>query len=390
MITGIGMLATAQQDQPSPDAGKAKASPPAKLLPAQGQPTRKADRADLLKAIQKDFDKAREEFRKAIQAGTIKPDAEGEYPGWTDLLKRFTKRTHAVIDANPADAVGLDALSFCLEDLQAGDFEPGLYGLVLKHHTASEKIDPLLRRRSTPVEFLRTVAAQSPHSKIRLWANYHLAEKLYADGQSKEAVPLLEALQLDAQAKDIGGYMSGTLADTATRLLFEVHRLNIGQEIPEISGPDLDDKPMKLSESRGKVTLVVFWATWCGPCMDMVPHERALAERYAGKPFTIVGVNGDILPSEFKVTGPDGKVIDHTNRVKAAIAKNKITWRSFRNGQFGIGADWNVRSWPTIYLLDHQGIIRGKWKGDPGAKELDAAVEKVVKIAEVEQKKIGK
>jgi thiol-disulfide isomerase/thioredoxin len=360
-------------------------------LPADDKPAAKSGRAERLKAIQDEFTKARDDMGKAIRAGTLKPNADGDYPEWAELQKRFAKRTRELIDADPADAIALDALVFCLDDLGAGEAEPGLYQLVLKHHVASEKIDPLLRRRSAPVDFLRAVAAQSPHAKIRLWANYHLAENLYADGKPKDAEPLLEALGRDPVAKDQGGYGSGTLADTAGRLLFEIRRLSVGQEIPEIDGTDLDGKPLKLSGSRGKVTLLVFWATWCGPCMAMVPHERALAERYAGRPFAIIGVNGDTLPDEnFRLQSADGKTIDDTARVKAAVEKHKITWRSFRNGQFGVGANWNVRAWPTVYLIDQRGIIRGKWKGDPGEKELDAAVEKLVKAAEAEPNKADK
>jgi thiol-disulfide isomerase/thioredoxin len=224
-----------------------------------------------------------------------------------------------------------------------------------------------------------------------LWATYHLAEHLYRGGKPKEAEPLLEALAADAGAKDLGGYTVGTLADTATRLLFEVRRLNVGQEAPELEGTDLDGQPIKLSQFRGQVTLLVFWATWCGPCMAMVPHERALAERFAGKPFTIVGVNGDTLPLKgIHVTGPDGKPIDDSARVKAALEKHKISWRSFRSGNIGVAAEWNVRSWPTVYLIDHRGVIRGKWRGDPGAKELDPAVEELVKTAVAEQANEGK
>jgi thiol-disulfide isomerase/thioredoxin len=352
-------------------------------LMAADMPPAKSSRADRLKAIQADFAKAREEVGKAIRAGTIKPSADGEYPGWTDLRKRFAQRTQALIDADPADSVALDALLFCLSDLGVGDWEPGLYQLVLHHHAASRKIDPLLRQRSAPPTFLRGIAEKSPHASIRLWARYHLAENLYRAGQAKEAEPLLEAVRNDPGAKNLGGYMIGTLADTADRLLFELRHLNVGQEMPDVTAPDLDSKPLRLADSRGKVTLLVFWATWCGPCMEMVPHERALAERYAGRPFVIVGVNGDALPEkDFHLTGPDGKPIDETARVKAAIAKHRITWRSFRNGQFTIAARWNVRSWPTVFLIDHRGIIRGKWRGDPGEKELDEAAEKFVKLAE--------
>jgi thiol-disulfide isomerase/thioredoxin len=359
--------------------------------PADDQPAEKPGRADRLKAIRDDYQKARDDFGKAIRAGTIKPNADGEHPGWADLLKRFAKPARELIDADPADAVALDALVFCLNDLGAGDDDPGLYQLVLKYHAASDKIEQLLGLRSAPADFLRAVAARSPHAKVRLWANYHLADNLYAAGKPKEAEPLLEALGRDEQAKKLGGYVRGSLADTANRLLFEVRRLNVGQEIPEIAGPDLDGKPMKLSESRGKVTLLVFWATWCGPCMAMVPHERALGERYAGRPFVIVGVNGDTLPdANFRLTGPDGKVIDDTARVKAALEKHGISWRSFRNGQFGLSADWNVRSWPSVFLIDHRGVLRGKWKGTPDEKELDAAVEKAVKTAEAEKDQAGK
>ena len=286
----------------------------------------KPGRAEQLKAIRADLAKAQDDFRKEMKAGTIKPDAEGEYPGWTDLLKRFVKPTRALIAADPADAVALDAILFAVRELDAADAD--LFGLALKHHVASEKIDPLLRLRSAPVEFLRELAVKSPHPRLRLWSEYHLAENLYAEGKREAAEPLLESVCRNAEAKQLGGYTTGTMAETAGRLLFEIRNLNVGQEAPELAGEDLDDKPLKLTDYRGKVTLFVFWATWCGPCMDMVAHERKLVEHYAARPFAIVGANGDTLPHKlYTSTGADGKVIDNTVAVKAAVEKNKITWR---------------------------------------------------------------
>src|SRR5688572_22619697 len=151
----------------------------------------KPSRVDRLQSIRAEYAKAREDFGKAIGAGTIKPNEDGEYPGWAQVIKRFAKPARALIDADPADAVALDALLFSLNELGAGDSDPGLYEVALKHHVASEKIDPLLAK-SAPVDFLRGVAAQSPHEKIRLWANYHLAENRYAAGKPSEAEPLLE------------------------------------------------------------------------------------------------------------------------------------------------------------------------------------------------------
>jgi RNA polymerase sigma factor (sigma-70 family) len=366
--------------------------PPA-LKTAQGGKHRPArpSRADRMKTIRDEYSKARDDFSKAIQAGKIKPTADDKYPGWEELLERYARPARKLIDEDPSDSVACDAVVFCIHELASGGYapDPALYRIAREHHAASEKIEPALG--SAPVDLLRAIVAKSPHAKIRSWANYHLAEKLYTAGKPDEARSLLKTLRDDAQAKEIGGYTMGSLADTASRLLFAITRLEVGQEVPEISGKDLDGKDLKLSASRGKVTLLVFWATWCAPCMAMVPHERALVKRYTGKPFVLLGVNGDLLADEdFKVTGPDGKVRDDSARVKAALKKHEITWRSFRNGQFGAGLAWNVRSWPTIYLIDHRGIIRGKWKGDPGEKVLDAAVEKFVKIAQADEEKADK
>lgn len=80
----------------------------------------------------------------------------------------------------------------------------------------------------------------------------------------------------------------------------------------------------------------------------MYPHERSLVEKLADKPFAIVGVNSD----------PDLEAL------KPVLEKEEITWRSFWNGPDGtqgpISKAWNVRGWPTTYLIDAKGTIRFK------------------------------
>jgi thiol-disulfide isomerase/thioredoxin len=67
---------------------------------------------------------------------------------------------------------------------------------------------------------------------------------------------------------------------------------------------------MTLSDYRGRVVLLNFWATWCIPCMELVRHEVELAVGFQGQPFTIVGVNGDT----------------DVEKARTAVARNKMTW----------------------------------------------------------------
>jgi thiol-disulfide isomerase/thioredoxin len=147
-----------------------------------------------------------------------------------------------------------------------------------------------------------------------------------------------------------------TLGQRAAENLYELQHLRIGQVAPDIEGIDLDGQKLKLSDYRGKIVFLSFWGAWCVPCMAMVPHERKLAQDMAGKPFALVGVNSD------------------ENRLDArrAVEKKNITWRSFWSGTNGtdgsIPGGWNVKSWPTVYLLDSKGAIRLKLAGF-GSKE---------------------
>ncbi len=114
---------------------------------------------------------------------------------------------------------------------------------------------------------------------------------------------------------------------------------------------------------------VIFWATWCGPCMGMVPHERELVKRMEGRPFVLFGVNGD----------------DDRASAREVMAKESMRWPSLWNGGKlgGIVSKLGVVSWPTVYLLDSHGVIRYK---NVYRETLDLAVDRLVAEAESHQK----
>ena len=67
--------------------------------------------------------------------------------------------------------------------------------------------------------------------------------------------------------------------------------------------------------------------------------------------------------------------------LKEVMDKEKLNWRSFADPG-AISPKWSARGTPTYYVIDHQGVIRYKWVGYPGAKARDAALEKLVQAAE--------
>ena len=104
----------------------------------------------------------------------------------------------------------------------------------------------------------------------------------------------------------------------------------------------------------------------------MYPHERSLVKKMESKPFALVGINSD----------------EDREKLKEVLVKQEITWRSFWNGggtSGPIASAWNVHGWPTLYLLDHQGIIRHKYHGSPGDEVIDRHIENLIAEAEKEQ-----
>ena len=120
----------------------------------------------------------------------------------------------------------------------------------------------------------------------------------------------------------------------------------IGMPAPEIEGADLDGVAFRLSDYQGKVVLLEFWGSWWEPCREMFPHTRDIAERYADAPFVVIGVNSDT----------------QLDRLQLVMGKQGIEWRSFWDGPKGakgpISRAWGVEQWPTVCLIDAQGVLR--------------------------------
>jgi peroxiredoxin len=147
-----------------------------------------------------------------------------------------------------------------------------------------------------------------------------------------------------------------TLGLEAEARLDDMLNLAVGKPAPEIEGVDVDEKPLRLSDYRGKVVMLVFWGSWCGPCMAQVPRERDLVERLKGRPFALLGVDCE----------------DNKDTAREVMARERMTWPSWFDGAAGTGPiakRYHIRSYPKVFVLDAKGVIRGRTASSVGLEE---------------------
>src|SRR5271154_6533239 len=123
--------------------------------------------------------------------------------------------------------------------------------------------------------------------------------------------------------------------------------LAVGTQFPDFNEKDLDGKPLSIANYKGKIVMIDFWATWCGPCVGELPNVIATYQKHHAQGFEIIGVSLD----------------QNQTRLTEFIKSKDMTWQQFFDGQgWGnkLAVKYGIESIPATFLLDGDGKIIGK------------------------------
>ena len=162
------------------------------------------------------------------------------------------------------------------------------------------------------------------------------------------ASPAVTVLGAQAESTPVG-------AQTSDR-----HAVRVGDEAPNFHLRDLDGNMTSLSQFRGKVVLLNFWATWCGPCRIEMPAMEQLYRTFSRGEFQILAVSTD----------PQGVAVTRPFQRKAGL-----TFPILHDTDMQIGLTYGARSLPMTLMVDRQGVVRQKIFGardwdSPEARDL--------------------
>jgi peroxiredoxin len=134
-------------------------------------------------------------------------------------------------------------------------------------------------------------------------------------------------------------------------------KLWTGGPPPALALKDLDGRQHRLADYRGKVVLINFWATWCGPCREEMPSIQELKNKLAGRPFVVLAVNLD----------------EPESRIRKFLTQMKLDFPILLDPDRNVAKGWNARILPATFIVGPDGRVRYSLVG-----EMDWANEHIV------------
>ena len=132
---------------------------------------------------------------------------------------------------------------------------------------------------------------------------------------------------------------------------------------PPFQVTTLDGQNFNLDEMSGKVVLLDFWATWCGPCNDALPDLKHIAKKFANEPLVILSISSD----------------DNDATWRAFVAKNGMTWPQYRDKNGHLSHIFEIEGIPHYFTIDTDGVLTAEQMGSNS--DVESKIAKLLKKA---------
>lgn len=221
-------------------------------------------------------------------------------------------------------------------------------------HLRSAKLAPvcmgLLAVGDSPsLKLLERIEKENPDRKVQGVAALAVAillQNLSDDTNNmKRRLNLIRKSIIESADVEIDGVSIATLAADQ---LYLIRYLTKGRVAPELQGTDAAGAPIKLSDFTGKVVVLLFWNTAINDYERVLEIHRKLVTKMAGKPFVLLGVTNDSMPT-----------------LRAMQADGSVTWRNFSDTKNELAKQYRVQGMPFVYVLDRERKIQ--YVGNPGS-----------------------
>ena len=343
------------------------------------------DPAAKLKEQKAKFTEEFDELLKRFEKAATVADKKGIQAEAKELATITAEKVRKIAEIDPKSDAGFDAALFALSRLvdigASGADIDKLFAIVTEHHLNNPKVKDMVlsagRAGASGGKFLEAVAAKSTDKPVKAIALYILGMSASsqsddarspkeADELVKKAVEFLERAIKESPTTKVDG---STIKEACESEIKLVKLLAVGSPLPDVGGTELrDQKKQTITGMKGNVVLLDIWATWCGPCISMIPHERDLVEKLKSKPFKLISVSVD----------------EKKDTLEKFLTKTPMPWiHWWDNGEENpIVEKLKVRGYPTLYLIDANGKIRRKWTGVPQPlDDIDKSVDELLKEA---------